>query len=125
MANDKNFKVKNGVEPTAYFESIGTVNYGSGTADMDVSTGSFFQITAPSDIVISLSNPAPSGYVSSATLLLDSLSDAHTITFDASIEFIGDSIIATPEPGKPHVLVFTTSDGGVSYTGSVSIGDVF
>lgn len=41
------------------------------TKTLDLSTGSVFEITPTSDIQISLSNPAASGTVSAATLLLD------------------------------------------------------
>lgn len=41
------------------------------TATLDLSTGSVFEITPTSDIQIGLSNPAASGTVSAATLLLD------------------------------------------------------
>jgi DNA-binding beta-propeller fold protein YncE len=41
------------------------------TATLDLSTGSVFEITPTSDIQINLSNPADSGTVSQATLLLD------------------------------------------------------
>lgn len=70
MANDKDFKVKNGIKPTVYHESVGTVTVTGGVATLDLSTGSVFEITPTSDIQVSLSNPAASGTVSGATLLL-------------------------------------------------------
>ena len=41
------------------------------TATLDLSTGSVFEVTPTSDIQVGLSNPAASGTVSQATLLLD------------------------------------------------------
>jgi DNA-binding beta-propeller fold protein YncE len=41
------------------------------TASLDLSTGSVFEVTPTSDIQVTLSNPADSGTVSGATLLLD------------------------------------------------------
>ena len=41
------------------------------TETLDLSTGSVFEITADADVQIGLSNPAPSGTVSSATLILN------------------------------------------------------
>jgi len=82
MANNKDFKVKNGIQPTAYHEGLGTVSLAGGVATLDLSTGSVFEITPTSDIQIGLSNPADSGTVSQATLLLDG---ANTNTFDLSI----------------------------------------
>ena len=71
MSNDKDFKVKKGVKPTVYHEKLGTVVLGSGTATLDLSTGSVFQLAPTSNIQLSLSNPAASGTVSGATLLLE------------------------------------------------------
>jgi len=49
------------------------------TATLDLSTGSVFEVTPTSDIQVTLSNPADSGTVSGATLLLDG---AATNTYD-------------------------------------------
>ena len=58
------------------------------TNTLDLSTGSVFEITPTSDIQIGLSNPADSGTVSAATLLLDGASitlnpDITTATYDS------------------------------------------
>lgn len=71
MSNNKDFKVKNGIQPTVYHEGLGTVNIAGGVATLDLSTGSVFEVTPTSDIQVTLSNPANSGTVSGATLLLD------------------------------------------------------
>ena len=34
MANNKDFKVKNGIKPTAYYETVGTVTSGSENYNM-------------------------------------------------------------------------------------------
>jgi len=70
MANNKDFKVKNGIQPTVYHEGLGTVSVAGGVATLDLSTGSVFDYTPTSDVEITLSNPAASGTVSGATLLL-------------------------------------------------------
>jgi hypothetical protein len=49
---------------------MGTVSVAGGVATLDLSTGSVFEVTAPSDIEIAFSNPAPSGTISQATVLL-------------------------------------------------------
>ena len=77
------------------------------TNTLDLSTGSVFEITPTSDIQVTLSNPADSGTVSQATLLLDGVAtstyditaaSASTGTLDLTTEstspaaiFIGDS----------------------------------
>lgn len=76
MANDKDFKVKNGIKPTAYHEAVGTVTSGVqggiNTETLDLSTGSIFEITPSNSdaIKVNLSNPASSGNVSQASLIL-------------------------------------------------------
>lgn len=65
------------------------------TNDLDLSTGSVFEINANTDFKIGLSNPAASGTVSGATLLL---SNTPSVSHDPSIsEFIAvqDPISAT------------------------------
>jgi hypothetical protein len=94
---------------TVYQYSIGsTLN----TAELDLSTGSVFEITPTSDIQINLSNPADSGTVSQATLLLDgavvslSLGDA----VDESKTFS----IASQSPNSRDI--FFSSDGLKMFT---------
>lgn len=70
MSNNKDFKVKNGIQPTAYHEGFGTVTVSGGVATLDLSTGSVFEVTAPSDIEVTFSNPAPSGTISQATVFI-------------------------------------------------------
>ena len=52
-------------------ESIYQYSTALNTAELDLSTGSVFEVTPTSDIQVTLSNPADSGTVSQATLLLD------------------------------------------------------
>jgi hypothetical protein len=121
MSNDKDFKVKKGVKPTVYHEKLGTVVLGSGTATLDLSTGSVFQLTPASNIQLNLSNPAASGTVSGATLLLSTSGTAYTITYDSSIDFPGGTAPTSPAIGDTDVLVFTTRDGGTSYKAALAI----
>ena len=52
-------------------ETVKEYNITSITQTVDLSTGSVFEVTPTSDIEVNLSNPADSGTVSQATLLLD------------------------------------------------------
>ena len=56
------------------------------TATLDLSTGSVFEITPTTDITVSLSNPADSGTVSVATLLLDSVAKTTYDFVNGSLE---------------------------------------
>ena len=88
------------------------------TKSLDLSTGSVFEITPTSDIQINLSNPADSGTVSQATLLLDG---AATTTYSFSdLSDDSKSYAYTPEPNgiffKPDgSKLFTMSNSAVAY----------
>jgi DNA-binding beta-propeller fold protein YncE len=59
---------------------------------LDLSTGSVFEITPTSDIQVGLSNPAASGTVSQATLLLDGASDNYNLSsasYDSKNFYVG------------------------------------
>jgi len=85
------------------------------TAELDLSTGSVFEVTPTSDIQVTLTNPAASGTSSGATLLLDSVGTAYTITYDTSIEWSGGTAPTSPSIGETDVLTFNTTDGGTTY----------
>ena len=91
------------------------------TNTLDLSTGSVFEITPTSDIQINLSNPAASGTVSQATLLLYAVSTAYTITYSDTIEFNLGSAPSSPSVGDTDVLIFSTRDGGTTYQAAQAI----
>lgn len=91
------------------------------TRTLDLSTGSVFQLTPSSNIQLNLSNPAASGTVSGATLLLSASGTAYTITYDSSVDFPGGTAPTSPAVGDTDVLVFTTRDGGTSYKAALAI----
>jgi sugar lactone lactonase YvrE len=80
------------------------------TAELDLSTGSVFEITPTSDIQINLSNPADSGTVSQATLLLDGggFLDFSNASYD-SVSFSLSSQDTSP------IEVFVKPDGTKMY----------
>jgi hypothetical protein len=45
MANNKDFKVKNGIQPTAYHENVGTVSTGSTTVGYNLSGASYDSVS--------------------------------------------------------------------------------
>lgn len=65
------------------------------TATLDLSTGSVFEITPTSDIQVDLTNPADSGTVSAATLLLDG---AGTTGYDLSTVVDTNADFVSPNP---------------------------
>jgi DNA-binding beta-propeller fold protein YncE len=59
------------------------------TATLDLSTGSVFEVTADANVQIGLSNPAPSGTVSAATLVVHANADGFDI---ANLSGSGDQV---------------------------------
>ena len=57
MANDKNFKIKNGLSATQYLQSSTALS----AADLDFSTGSYFYKTLTDNTTLTFSNPPASG----------------------------------------------------------------
>jgi len=64
MANDKNFKVKNGLSAKVYLQSSSALS----ASDVDVSAGSYFSKTLTADTTLTFSNPPPSGSAGSFAL---------------------------------------------------------
>ena len=117
MANDKDFKVKNGVKPTAYHEGLGTVSVAGGVATLDLSTGSVFDYTPTSDVQVTLSNPAASGTVSGATLLLDGGGSAG---YDlANGAYSGKSFSVASQEANPSGITFNANGTKLYLSGSV------
>jgi hypothetical protein len=91
------------------------------TNTLDLSTGSVFEITPTSDIQIGLSNPADSGTVSQATLLLGSSGTAYTVTYNSSLQWGGGTAPDSPAANETDVLTFSTRDGGTTYQAAIAI----
>lgn len=64
MANDKSFKVKNGLSAKRYLQSGSAL----AASDVDVSSGSYFTKTLTANTTLTFSNPPPSGTASSFAL---------------------------------------------------------
>ncbi len=102
-----------------------TIGSNVDTNTLDLSTGNAFQITPTSDIQIGLSNPAASGTVSQATLLLDGVIsvgyDLRTASYDSvsfsvtTQEFLPTDI-AFNNDGTKMYMVGIDSDNVHQYT---------
>jgi len=82
------------------------------TAELDLSTGSVFEVTPTSDIQVTLSNPAASGTVSGATLLLSGGGSAgydianassQNKTFDPSEDTGANTLFFKPDGTKLYI----------------------
>jgi hypothetical protein len=110
MSNNKDFKVKNGIKPTAYHEALGTVSVSGSTATLDLSTGSVFDYTPTSDVQVTLTNPAASGTSSGATLLLGSEDSAGVSSTFSTTLYDGT---ATSESHRIQNGIDLAGDGGL------------
>ena len=81
------------------------------TASLDLSTGSVFEVTPTSDIQVTLSNPADSGTVSGATLLLDG---AAAVTYDLAGASYTSAFSVASQEATPFSVAFK-SDGTKMY----------
>ena len=91
------------------------------TKTLDLSTGSVFEITPTSDIQINLSNPADSGTVSQATLLLDGVAST---TYDiANASHYGNMSIETQLTSPEGMEI--SSDGTKIYVVGRTTDKVF
>jgi len=91
------------------------------TNTLDLSTGSVFEITPTSDIQIGLSNPAASGTVSQATLLLDGAVNGYDLS-GAAYDSIDFSVAS--QAGDPMDVLFN-NDGTIMYILGFSPASVF
>jgi hypothetical protein len=91
------------------------------TRTLDLSTGSVFEITPTSDIQVGLSNPAASGTVSAATLLLDQQNYVLSSIEDTSVE---GSYKVTSQDVDP-MAVAANDDGTIVYVSGTSSDTIY
>lgn len=112
MANDKSFKVKNGLSAKRYLKSGSAL----AASDVDVSSGSYFTKTLTANTTLTFSNPPPSGFASSFALEITGAS-TYTITWPSSVKWSGGAAPDAPAAGEKDLYVFVTTDGGTTYYG--------
>ena len=99
---------------------------GSGTVDLDISTGNVFQHTASGgNVTFTFSNPPASGKAGSFTLKWIQDSTDRTITWPASVDWAGATApTVTSGSAKVDIYVFTTFDAGTTWYGFQSGADL-
>ncbi len=116
MANDKTFKIKNGLSAKRYLQSSTAV----AASDVDMSSGSYFTKTLSANTTFTFSNPPASGTAGSFALEITG-ADV-TVGYDlanASYDSVASPSLASQE-GQPRGLFFK-SDGTKMYiTGSTA-----
>ena len=92
---------------------------GTGTVDLDLTTGNVFQHTASGgNVTFTFSNPPATGKAGSFTLKWVQDSSDRTITWPASVDWAGGSAPdVTSGSAKVDMYVFTTFDAGSTWYG--------
>ena len=93
------------------------------TATLDLSTGSVFEVTPTSDIQVTLSNPADSGTVRGATLLLDG-AELVSNTWDISTAAYSQNFSFSSQASSMRTGFFKP-DGTKLYMGSISTNSIY
>jgi len=93
------------------------------TKSLDLSTGSVFEVTPTSDIQVNLSNPADSGTVSQATLLLDG-AELVSNTWDISTAAYSQNFSFSSQASSMRTGFFKP-DGTKMYMGSISTNSIY
>ena len=102
-------------------EGVAIGNTGA-TRTIDLETGNFFSATLDQACTFTFSNPAASGdFCGFALALTDG--DAYTITWPASVDWVGGTAPTLTASGL-DLLVFVTYDGGTTWLGLVSGTDI-
>jgi DNA-binding beta-propeller fold protein YncE len=100
MANDKNFRIKNGLDIGGSF--IGKTGTVTGNATLDLSTGNTFEVTPTADVTFTFSNPPSDGAyefgVNVTGVLIDNAYDLANASYD-SVSFS----VATEESTPSHL----------------------
>jgi hypothetical protein len=109
MANDKNFKIKNGLKAKQYLQSVST-----GSTTLDLSTASSFEYTATTATTFTFSNPAPTGYAVGFALEVNN-TNGDALTWPASVKW--DLNTAPTSAAGKEFYTFISTDGGTTYYG--------
>jgi len=99
---------------------------GTGTVDLDLTTGNVFQHTASGgNVTFTFSNPPATGKAGSFTLKWVQDASDRTITWPATVDWAGGSAPdVTSGSGKVDMYVFTTFDAGTTWYGFQSGADL-
>ena len=120
MANDKPFKVKNGLNAKRYLGKIGSGSFSSPTQTIDLSTGNYFQYSFSAATTIAFSNPPETGKALLFTLEISNSNE--TTTWPSSIKW--EYGITPSVYSDKQIFMFLTIDGGTTYYGKKA-GETF
>lgn len=113
MANDKDFKIKNGLQlGGAFIEKVGTI---AGNATLDLSTGNVFSLTPSANVTFVFSNV---GATEHSFVISITPSATVTLTYPASVYWPSGTVPVAPAVGETDILEFSTTDGGTVWYGT-------
>lgn len=109
MANDKSFKIKNGILAQRYLLS----GVAMSANDVDLSVGTVFTKIISGATTLTFSNPPTSGLAIGFSVEI--IGDGSAITWPASVKW--DLATAPVATATKEIYVFITTDGGTTYYG--------
>ena len=114
------FKIKNGLQAGRYLGSNGVVTAGSGTASLDLSTGTTFSFTPSGATTVSFTNPPASGNAIGFSVEING--DGSAITWPSSVKW--HEAIAPTATASKELYALVTTDGGTTYYGRKAAEDI-
>ena len=109
MANNKPFKIKNGLSAKVYLQSSSAL----GASDVDVSAGSYFSKTLTADTTLTFSNPPASGLASS--FALEIIGAAVTVGYDLANAAYDSKTVSLSASAQDLEGMFFKPDGLTFY----------
>ena len=111
---------------SCYKEYVSAVTISTATQTLDLSTTNIFNITLSANTTLSFINPPAAGIAYSFMLYCKQNNvGGNTITWPSSVKFPnGSTPSLTTTQNYIDVLNFFTLDGGVTYVGALSLGNV-
>lgn len=112
MANDKSFKIKNGLQAGRYLQT----GVAMAANDVDLSLGTYFTKTISGSTTLTFSNAPASGKAVGFAVEING--DGSAITWPSSIKWhLGTAPTTT---ATKELYTFITVDGGVTYYGKLA-----
>jgi hypothetical protein len=97
--------------------SAATALSAAATVDIDLSSDSYFTLTANQNTTFTFSTPPASGRAFAFTLIFTQPATARTITWPSSVDWAGGAAPDAPGNSEVNAYGFITSDGGTTYYG--------
>jgi len=101
-------------------ETVISNSNASGVVDLDVSIANIFEIILSGTTTFTFSNPAVSGKNTSLTIFIQQGVVAQTITWPASVVWLGDIAPDLSTINQTYIVQFNTINGGIRWYGTLT-----